>query len=69
MKHMLLRSDLRDMHIRAISSASGAHHFGLFARQGFESERNRIPIQLGHMKLSVFICVHLCVSAVKNEVV
>jgi len=51
MKHMLFRPDLRDMHIREIPSASGTHHFGLFARQGFEPERNRIPIRLGHMKL------------------
>jgi len=69
MKHMLFRPDLRDIHIRVISSASGEHHSGLFVRQGFESEQNRIPIRLGDVKLSVFIRVHLRASAVKTEVV
>jgi hypothetical protein len=66
MKHMLLRSDLRDTHIRAISSASGAHHFGLFARQGFESERNRIPIQHGTFEnISFYLCPSACISGEK----
>jgi hypothetical protein len=40
----------------------------LSARQGIESELNRIPIRFRRMKSSVLICVHLYPSVVEKAV-